>query len=377
MSVEIKVPMLPESISEAQVASWHKKEGDFCKEGDVIAELETDKVMLEVVATCDGVLKTTLVSEGDSVNADTVLATIEPQEVPEAKEEPKEVKDEKPKEEPKAQKEAKKTPTASPSVRREMLQQNISPDSITPSGRGGRILNKDLMAKETRVKMSRIRAKIAERLIEAQHTSAMLTTFNEVNMEPIMTLRAQHQEAFTEKHGVKLGFMSFFVQATTHALKAFPEVNASVDGDDIIYHPDANIGIAVSTERGLVVPVLKKAQDMGYAEIELGIKTYAEKAREGKIELSDMTDGTFTITNGGVFGSMLSTPIINMPQSAILGMHAITKRVVVEDDQMVIRPMMYLALTYDHRLIDGQQSVQFLVMIKDMLENPSKLLLDI
>lgn len=372
MSVEIKVPMLPESITEAQVAMWHKKEGDFCQEGDVIAELETDKVMLEVVATTEGVIDTVQVSEGDVVDADTVLATINPKEGEAKSEVKKEIK-EMPKEGPKV----KEDIPASPSVRREMQQKNISSNNIEASGRGGRILSEDLGRNTTRVKMSRIRAKIAERLLEAQHSCAMLSTFNEVNMEPVMNMRSENQEAFQKKHGTKLGFMSFFVQAVVHALKEYPEVNAAIDGDEIIYFSDANVGIAVSTERGLVVPVLKKAQNMGYADIEIAIKEYAIKAREGKIELSDMTDGTFTITNGGVFGSMLSTPILNMPQSAILGMHTITKRVVVENDEIVIRPMMYLALTYDHRLVDGQQSVKFLVTIKEMLEDPSRLLLDI
>jgi|AntRauTorckE5430_2_1112549.scaffolds.fasta_scaffold00217_4 2-oxoglutarate dehydrogenase E2 component (dihydrolipoamide succinyltransferase) len=374
MNIEIKVPMLPESITEAQLADWHKKEGDFCYEGDVISELETDKVMLEVVATCDGRLTSIKVKKGDVVTADTVLAIITPEEG-QAKDNP--VKSEKVEvEKPKEVKENEEI-HASPSVRREMQQKNINLEKVQPSGRGGRILSGDLHQTVSRVKMSRMRMKIAERLVDAQQTAAMLTTFNEVNMAPIMQLRSDHQASFVEKHGVKLGFMSFFVQAACHTLKQFPEVNSSIDNEDVLYHQDANIGIAVSTEKGLVVPVLRHAQKMGYADIELAIKAYAEKARSGKIELSDMTDGTFTITNGGVFGSMLSTPILNMPQSAILGMHAITKRAVVENDAVVIRPMMYLALTYDHRLIDGQGSVKFLVTLKDMLENPSKLLLDI
>lgn len=376
MSVEIKVPMLPESIAEAQVAVLHKKEGEDVSEGEVIAELETDKVMLEVVATCEGVLTSINVSENDSVNADTVLAVIKEQST-QGKESIIDTAAVSEQSVQQASVQQKDIP-ASPSVRREIQEHNVDVDKIQPSGRGGRILSEDLKVSQTRrVKMSSMRAMIGKRLVEAQHSSAMLTTFNEVNMAPIIALRTEHQEAFKEKYGVKLGFMSFFVQASVHALKNFPEVNASVDGSDILYYEDANIGIAVSTERGLVVPVLKKAQEMNYADIELGIRAYANKAREGKIALSDMENGTFTITNGGVFGSMLSTPILNMPQSAILGMHAIQKRAVVEDDAVVIRPMMYLALTYDHRLIDGQQSVQFLVTIKDMLENPSKLLLDI
>jgi 2-oxoglutarate dehydrogenase E2 component (dihydrolipoamide succinyltransferase) len=373
MTIEIKVPMLPESVAEAVLAVWHKKLGDFCQEGDVIAELETDKVMLEVVATQSGALAQQHVAEGDTVTADVVLATIDTSAIDKADLSitvvgVEEVINNSPSE--------AVSVNASPSVRREIHDQNINIENITPSGRGGRYLPTDLDASGStasqprRVKMSRIRAKIAERLVEAQHTSAILTTFNEANMAPIMALRQENQEVFQEKYGVKLGFMSFFVQAVTHALKEFPEVNASVDGEDILYHSDANIGIAVSTDRGLVVPVLKQAQHMHYADIELGIKAYAQKARDGKITLDDMSGGTFTITNGGVFGSMLSTPILNMPQSAILGMHAIKKRPVVEDDKIVIRPMMYLALSFDHRLIDGQQSVSFLVRVKEIIENP-------
>ncbi|MCP8351866.1 dihydrolipoyllysine-residue succinyltransferase [Candidatus Synchoanobacter obligatus] len=379
MSVKIKVPMLPESVAEAVVAVWHKAPGDMCQEGDVIAELETDKVMLEVVATSSGVLTQQLAAEGDAVTADHILAEIDTDGVvDEAASEP-----------PAVATVAEPTQVASspegfvnasPSVRREIHDKNITLDQVKASGRGGRVRAEDLHAPNDslrRVKMSRMRAKIAERLVEAQQTAAMLTTFNEVNMAPIMQLRSENQEKFMEKYGVKLGFMSFFVQAVTHALNDFPEVGAFVDGEDILYPEDANIGIAVSTDRGLVVPVLKQAQHMSYADIEGMIKAYAGKAREGKITLDDMSGGNFTITNGGVFGSMLSTPILNMPQSAILGMHAIQKRAVVENDAVVIRPMMYLALSYDHRLIDGQQSVQFLVTVKDLLENPNKLLLDI
>lgn len=322
MSVEIKVPMLPESIAEAQVAVLHKKEGEDVSEGEVIAELETDKVMLEVVATCEGVLTSINVSENDSVNADTVLAVIKEQST-QGKESIIDTAAVSEQSVQQASVQQKDIP-ASPSVRREIQEHNVDVDKIQASGRGGRILSEDLKVSQTRrVKMSSMRAMIGKRLVEAQHSSAMLTTFNEVNMAPIIALRTEHQEAFKEKYGVKLGFMSFFVQASVHALKNFPEVNASVDGSDILYYEDANIGIAVSTERGLVVPVLKKAQEMNYADIELGIRAYANKAREGKIALSDMENGTFTITNGGVFGSMLSTPILNMPQSAILGMHAI------------------------------------------------------
>ena len=372
MSLEIKVPMLPESVTEATVASWHKQPGDMCQEGDVIAELETDKVMLEVVATHSGVLKQQLVSEGDTVGADTVLAEIDTDVVSETE------SDTQSEVEPQASTESKTLVNASPSLRREIHDKNIDLSSKTPSGRGGRFEQSDLTSDSAtvasagvrRVKMSRLRATIAQRLLDAQHTAAILTTFNEVDMAPIMALRSAHQEAFMDKYGVKLGFMSFFVHAVTEALKDFPEVNASIDGDDVLYHSDANIGIAVSTDRGLVVPVLRQAQNMNNALVESSIRDYALKARDGKITLDDMAGGTFTITNGGVFGSLLSTPILNMPQSAILGMHTIQKRPVVVNDEIVIRPMMYLALSYDHRLVDGKQSVGFLVRIKEILENP-------
>ncbi len=377
MSLEIKVPMLPESVNEAVVAVWYKSPGDLCEEGEVIVDLETDKVMLEVVATQAGQLTRQHVSEGDTVTANSVLASIDPagaSATPNATVSPQL--------EPQVSKETVSPSTnsadfvnAAPSLRRVIHDKGIDLTGMAPSARGGRFISEDLVTKPgesfNRVKMSRLRAKIAERLVDAQQTAAILTTFNEVNMAPVMALRSEHQEVFSSKYGVKLGFMSFFVHAVTEALKEFPEVNASVDGQDVLYHHDMNIGIAVSTERGLVVPVLKQAQNMGYADIESGIKAYAKKARDGKISLDDMASGTFTITNGGVFGSLLSTPILNMPQSAILGMHTIQKRPVVENDQIVIRPMMYLALSYDHRLVDGQQSVGFLVRVKEIIEKPA------
>ena len=383
MSLEIKVPMLPESITEATVAAWHKQPGDMCQEGDVIAELETDKVMLEVVATSAGVLEKQHVAVDDTVSAQSVLATIDTDAEVEAEDPTSNLKTEDSGEGLLSTSADAGFVNASPSLRRAIHDQGVDVSSKTPSARGGRFIAEDLAnnAKSSvtddaqegikRVKMSRLRAKIAERLVDAQHTAAILTTFNEVDMAPIMALRSEHQEAFTSKYGVKVGFMSFFVHAVTQALKDFPEVNASVDGDDILYHSDANIGIAVSTDRGLVVPVLQNAQLMSSAEVESGIRDYAAKARDGKISLEDMSGGTFTITNGGVFGSLLSTPILNMPQSAILGMHTIQKRPVVENDEIVIRPMMYLALSYDHRLVDGKQSVGFLVRIKEIIENPS------
>ncbi|MEC7030253.1 MAG: 2-oxoglutarate dehydrogenase complex dihydrolipoyllysine-residue succinyltransferase [Pseudomonadota bacterium] len=397
MIVEIKVPMLPESVTEATVASWQKQPGDMCAEGDVIAELETDKVMLEVVATSAGLLESHRVSEGDTVTADSILASIDTEagshgsdDISATEQTAHDNVAEHKEKYPSHSESHVNTEqndgfiNASPSLRREIHDKGIDITQKVPSARGGRFVAEDLtnhpdapIAAENervesvkRVKMSRLRAKIAQRLVDAQHTAAILTTFNEVNMAPIMTLRQDHQEAFTNKYGVKLGFMSFFVHAVTEALKDFPEVNASVDGDDILYHTDSNIGIAVSTDRGLVVPVLQKAQNMSSAEVEQSIRDYALKAREGKITLDDMSGGTFTITNGGVFGSLLSTPILNMPQSAILGMHTIQKRPVVENDEVVIRPMMYLALSYDHRLVDGKQSVGFLVRIKEIIEEP-------
>ncbi|MDC3180758.1 2-oxoglutarate dehydrogenase complex dihydrolipoyllysine-residue succinyltransferase [Gammaproteobacteria bacterium] len=393
MSNEVKTPMLPESVTDAAIAVCHKKVGDWCDVGDVIVELETDKVMLEVTAANEGTLTQLHVKEGDIVHADSPIAIIEAGIKPEVSKPQDEstsnlqedeiisqpqvtvVKDDKPQENithkvadylpmsPSQRRSAYKSPDESPRV----MKESASP-KVSMSIESGDYIRKP---------MSRLRTKIAQRLVEATQETAMLTTFNEVRMDPIIRIRKDHQESFMAKYGVKLGFMSFFTQAVCKALADFPEINASIDGNDILYHQCAHIGIAVSTERGLVVPVLKNAQDMNYAQIETSIKEMAIQAREGKIGLDQLQGGTFTITNGGVFGSMLSTPILNMPQSAILGMHAILQRPIIHEGEITIASMMYLALSYDHRLVDGQQSVQFLVRIKSLLEDPDQVLLDL
>jgi 2-oxoglutarate dehydrogenase E2 component (dihydrolipoamide succinyltransferase) len=384
MSIEIKTPMLPESITDATVAVCHKQQGQFCQEGDVIVELETDKVMLEVTATHAGTITQLLVKEGDILSADTVIAVLTEGENKDIDMEPVpelQVNIQKPAVtepvEPKQKEQHRVQQPMSPSQRRDAYSKPSPAKSIPVSATVQKTEGKVVEGDFDRQPMSRLRAKIATRLVEATSETAMLTTFNEVRMDSIIQLRKTHQEAFVAKYGVKLGFMSFFVHAVCKALVEFPAVNASVDGHDILYHRGQHVGIAVSTDRGLVVPVLKNAQDMSYSEIEMQIKQLAEVARAGKISFEQLQGGTFTITNGGVFGSMLSTPIINMPQSAILGMHAITKRPIVIDDEVSIASMMYLALSYDHRLIDGQQSVQFLVRVKNILENPDLVLLDL
>jgi 2-oxoglutarate dehydrogenase E2 component (dihydrolipoamide succinyltransferase) len=385
MHIEVKVPTLPESIADATVSKWYKEPGENVTRGDPLVDLETDKVMLEVPAPGDGVLEQVHKAAGTVVKADELLAVIAPGGVPE--------KAAKPEEQPAP--EAKATPPAatselSPSVRRMVAERDLKPQEIKGTGKGGRILKEDVLEHlktqlplptgerpEKRVPMSRLRAKIAERLVAAQHNAAMLTTFNEINMHPVMEIRAKYKEQFEKVHKVRLGFMSFFVKATVEALKRFPAVNASIDGNDIIYHGYYDIGIAVSSPRGLVVPVLRDADTMSMADIETAIAEYATKARDGKLTLEEMTGGTFTITNGGVFGSLLATPIINPPQSGILGMHNIVQRPVVEEGQITIRPMMYVALSYDHRIIDGRESVTFLVTIKQLLEDPARLLLEL
>ncbi|UTC24882.1 2-oxoglutarate dehydrogenase complex dihydrolipoyllysine-residue succinyltransferase [Candidatus Comchoanobacter bicostacola] len=383
MSLEIKTPMLPESVTSATVAVWHKSVGDSCCEGDVVVELETDKVMLEVTATTDGVMAQQMVPVGSEVTSDQVLALLSEGSVASVESTVSSLD---------PQEETVTDRPLAPSLVSESSQRDN--DRISPSERRRQyeVGKPDTEVKTTqprvqqadpddvdymRKPMSGLRKKIAQRLVEATQETAMLTTFNEVIMDPIISIRSAHQSAFQEKHGVKLGFMSFFVQAVAKALEDFPEINASIDGNDILYHSGKHIGIAVSTDRGLVVPVLRDVQDMSYAHVEQCIVKMAKTARAGKLTLDQMQGGTFTITNGGVFGSMLSTPILNMPQSAILGMHAIQKRAVVIDDAVVIRSMMYLALSYDHRLVDGQQSVQFLVRIKQILEDPDCLLLDL
>lgn len=400
MTTEVKVPMLPESVADATVSKWHKQPGEAVKRGENLVDLETDKVMLEVPAPEDGVLQSIAKPEGTTVKANEIIAILQAGAAAPA--------------EPKAAEPAAKPATAtattatatealSPAVRRMVAEHELNAEQIAGSGKGGRVTKEDVVnymksgdksatalkatqpaiavaagaRPEKRVAMTRLRAKIAERLVEAQHTAAMLTTFNEVNMQPVMDLRNKYKDNFEKAHGVKLGFMSFFVKAAIEALKRFPAVNASIDGNDVVYHGYFDIGIAVSTPRGLVVPVLRDADQMSMADIEKAIADYANRARDGKLTMEEMTGGTFTITNGGIFGSMLSTPILNPPQSAILGMHNIVKRPVVENDEVVVRPVMYLALSYDHRIIDGRESVSFLVTIKQMLEDPARLLLEV
>lgn len=390
--IEITVPQLPESVSEGTLTTWCKKEGDFVRRDEVVAELETDKVILEIPAPQDGVLTRILVEEGNEVGSSQLLAYLEPQAAA------AEVVI------------AEVAPTVMPAARLEAQRSNVDLAQVAGSGRQGRILKEDVLQhaqpaapasapvstpaptmapatprpvapagsrEERREPMSRLRARIAERLLASQRDNAILTTFNEVNMQNVMDLRARWKDRFAEKHGVKLGFMSFFVKAVTRALERFPIVNASVEGNDIVWRDYCDIGIAVSSNRGLVVPVLRNAQTLSVVEIERQIADYAALARAGKLPLEALQGGSFSITNGGTFGSMMSTPIINPPQSAILGMHAITPRPVAENGQVVIRPMMYLALSYDHRIIDGQEAVQTLVAIRELLEAPEQLLLDL
>ncbi|MBI2786949.1 MAG: 2-oxoglutarate dehydrogenase complex dihydrolipoyllysine-residue succinyltransferase [Legionella longbeachae] len=397
MSIEVKVPVLPESVADATVAAWHKKVGDKVSRDENLLDLETDKVVLEVPAPADGVLTDIMFQVGDTVRSGQLLAKLKEGSISsEAKEEKKDESE---------KISAKEDKSTSPVVRRMMAEHDVHPGQIQGSGKEGRITKEDVISyiesnreksakpaetqneqakimpiglrEERRVPMTRLRAKIAERLLEAQHNAAMLTTFNEVNLKAVMDMRAQYKDSFEKKHGVKLGFMSFFTKAVVESLKRFPAVNASIDGQDVVYHGYYDIGIAVSTERGLVVPVVRDADQMSMAEIESAINDAATKARQGKLAMEDMQGGTFTITNGGVFGSLLATPIINPPQTGILGMHKIEDRPVVEKGQIVIRPMMYVALSYDHRLIDGKDSVQFLVSVKELLEDPARLLLNI
>ncbi len=420
MAIEVKVPQLPESISDATVSTWHKKAGDKVSRDENIVDLETDKVMLEVPSPTDGVIKQIVKSTGSTVQAQEVIALIEPvtagakpaKSTEPAESTPKAEKGEDkekaeaqqtvstPKTPPAEMQAAAKTPPMGPSVRRAVAEQGVDVSQVTGTGKGGRITKDNVMSAingsqtaslgasaaismpvgarpEKRVQMTRIRARIAERLLEVKQNTAMLTTFNEVNMAAVMEIRQLYREKFEKKYQIRLGFMSFFVRACVEALKRFPTVNASIDGNDIVYHGYFDIGVAVSTDRGLVVPVLRDADNLSMAEIELKIAESAEKARTGKLSLEEMQGGTFTITNGGVFGSLMATPILNSPQCAILGMHKIQERPVVIDGEIVIRPMMYLALSYDHRLIDGKESVTFLVTIKELLEDPTRLLLEV
>ncbi|AMS13521.1 dihydrolipoamide succinyltransferase [Pseudomonas chlororaphis] len=406
MAIEIKAPISPESVADGTVATWHKKPGDAVKRDELIVDIETDKVVLEVLATADGVLGAIVKNEGDTVLSDEVLGSIA--EGAAAAAAPAAAA-------PAAAQaaapaaEGEDDPIAAPAARKLAEENGINIASVAGTGKGGRVTKEDVVAAvaakkaapaaapakaaapaaaapvfaagdrvEKRVPMTRLRAKVAERLVEAQSNMAMLTTFNEVDMTEVMALRSKYKDLFEKSHnGVRLGFMSFFVKAATEALKRFPAVNASIDGSDIVYHGYADIGVAVSSDRGLVVPVLRNAELMSLAEIEGGIATFGKKARDGKLSMEEMTGGTFTITNGGTFGSMMSTPIVNPPQAAILGMHNILQRPMAINGQVVIRPMMYLALSYDHRLIDGKEAVTFLVTIKNLLEDPARLLLDI
>jgi 2-oxoglutarate dehydrogenase E2 component (dihydrolipoamide succinyltransferase) len=391
MSIEIKVPTLPESIADATIVTWHKQVGDFAFQDENIVDLETDKVVLEVPAIADGVLTEILMPEGETVLANQVIGKFE-----------KGAK----KAEASAPAVSSDAPAAgsdyhddlSPAVKRLVQENDVDASAINGTGKGGRITKSDVEAHmssakaaakpaastpvplsgdrmEKRVPMTRLRKRIAERLMEAKNNTAMLTTFNEVNLEKVMDLRQQYKDKFEKQNGVRLGFMSFFTKAVVEALKRYPAVNASIDGEDIVYHGFYDVGVAISTDRGLVVPILRDVDQMSMAGIESGIVDYAKRGRAGKLTLEEMTGGTFSITNGGVFGSMLSTPILNAPQSAILGMHTIQQRPVAENGEVVIRPMMYLALSYDHRIVDGKDSIGFLVAIKELLEDPSRFLL--
>jgi len=417
MSTEIKVPVLPESVADATILAWQKKPGEAVKRDEVLVEVETDKVVLEVPAPVDGVLATIVADEGTVVTAEEILGTVSEGAVAEAdaavagSSSAESVTES-----------ATGGPT-SPSVRQMMAENNLQASDVSGSGRAGRITKSDVQAAagasgsaaavpsstvsaqqqatpapatapepattttipvladgdrpQRRVPMTRLRARIAERLLEASQSTAMLTTFNEVDMLPIKTLRTEFKDQFEKTHGVRLGFMSIFLKAATEALKRFPDINASIDGDDIVYHGYCDIGIAVSSDRGLVVPVIRDAEHLSLAGIEGQIAEYATRAKEGKLGIDDLTGGTFTITNGGVFGSLMSTPILNPPQSAILGMHTIQERPVAVNGEVVIRPMMYIALSYDHRIVDGQGAVTFLKTIKELVEEPAKILLDI
>ena len=395
MIIDVKVPMLSESVSEGTLLEWKKKVGEAVARDEILIDIETDKVVLEVPSPQAGVLVEIIAQNGETVAAEQVLARIDTAATATASAEAPAVA---PAPAPEAAPAAAQTNAAMPAAAKLAAETGVDVNTLQGSGRDGRVLKEDVQnaaAKpaaapaaapapvpagarpEQRVPMSRLRARVAERLLASQQENAILTTFNEVNMKPIMDLRAKYKEKFEKEHGTKLGFMSFFVKAAVAALKKYPVINASVDGNDIVYHGYFDIGIAIGSPRGLVVPILRDADQMSIADIEQAIVDYAKKAKDGKIALEDLTGGTFSITNGGTFGSMMSTPIINPPQSAILGMHATKERAVVENGQVVVRPMMYLALSYDHRIIDGREAVLTLVAIKDALEDPARLLLDL
>ncbi|MBT8122353.1 MAG: 2-oxoglutarate dehydrogenase complex dihydrolipoyllysine-residue succinyltransferase [Gammaproteobacteria bacterium] len=409
MSTEVKVPALPESVSDGVLVCWHKQPGEAIRRDEALVDIETDKVVLEVPAPQDGVLEEILVADGSTVVADQVIGVINS----DGKVTKVTVADSSGPAKVQAVTAANDAPPPGPAARKLMAENDLDPRHLHGSGQGGRITKADVLAgieqaratpatqpvkpvadnkpatrmpelpaydedrPQKRVPMSRLRARVAERLLQASQTTAMLTTFNEVNMQPIKTLREKHRDAFEKTHGVRLGFMSFFVRAAAEALKQHPDINASIDGEDVVYHGFCDIGVAIGTERGLVVPILRNAEYMSLAEVETDILDYSNRARDGKLTMEEITGGTFSITNGGVFGSMLSTPILNPPQSAILGMHSIKDRPVVENGEVVIRPIMYLALTYDHRIVDGKSAVTFLKTIVELLEDPAAMLLDL
>jgi 2-oxoglutarate dehydrogenase E2 component (dihydrolipoamide succinyltransferase) len=380
MTIEVKVPVLPESVEDATIAGWHKSPGDTIHRDENLVDLETDKVVLEVPAPVDGTVRELRAQEGDTVNSDDVIAVIEEGDIEAAEAGEAPAMEDAP---AVAEAQTAEAPRLSPAARRVAEEEKVDPSQVEGTGRGGRVTKGDVVnfvrsggsRQEERVKMTRLRSRIAERMKDAQNTAAILTSFNEVDLKAVMDLRRKYQDAFTTRHGIKLGLMSFFVKACCEALRKHPVVNASMDGDEIVYHNYQDIGIAVSTDRGLMVPVIRNAENMGLAEIEQAIAHYAGKARDGSITLDDLQGGTFSITNGGIFGSLVSTPLLNPPQSAILGMHTIKERPVVVDGEIVARPMMFLAISYDHRLIDGKDAVQFLVAVKESLEDPARMLL--
>ena len=400
MTIEIKAPTLPESVPDGTIATWYKKVGDAVSRDELLVDIETDKVVIEVVAPADGVLKDILKDVGETIVSNQAIANIQPGS---AKQEKESAPESVPAMDAVEQKSAEVVETiVSPAAKKLIEENDLNTDQISGSGKGGRVTKEDVLSTleatqqtanvpgvsssattpggriEERVPMSRLRAKVAERLLMATQTTAMLTTFNEVNMKPVMDIRSRYKEEFEKAHdGVRLGFMSFFVRACTEALKRYPAVNASIDGSEIVYHGYQDIGVAVSSPRGLVVPVLRNADNMSLAQVEKEIRAYGVKARDGKLSIDDLDGGTFTISNGGVFGSLLSTPILNPPQTAILGMHKIQERPMAVEGEVKVLPMMYLALSYDHQMIDGKEAVQFLVTVKELLEDPTRLLLEI
>ena len=401
MLIEVRVPALSESVAEATLLSWHKQQGDYVKRDENLIDIETDKVVLELPAPQAGILIEIIKEEGGLVGANEIIARIDTSAIDNAETAPATEAGKKVTPEMQAAK-TNSGVVLMPAARKLAAEKNVSTQTVSGTGRGGRITKEDVVAasvtttsgnpgslsaskatvdvkgrSEQRVPMSRLRQRVAERLLESQATAAILTTFNEVNMQPVIDIRNKYKVQFEKEHGVKLGFMSFFVKAVVAALKKYPIVNASVDGDDIVYHGYFDVGMAVGSPRGLVVPIIRNADTMAFSEIEKAIGDFGKRAQEGRLSIDELTGGTFSISNGGVFGSMLSTPIINPPQSAILGIHATKDRAVVEDGQIVVRPMNYLALSYDHRIIDGREAVLFLVAIKEALEDPSRLLLEI